>query len=397
MSRLLMLVHRLPFPPNKGDKIRTFNVLAHLARSHDVTVGCLVDDPDDLRHLPALDDYATAVGHARIDGTTRRAASLTALLSSRSVTVTHFHHAALQAQVDAWIDERPFDAVLCCSAAMAEYVFRSRHRDTSLAQAIKVMDLIDVDSCKWIQYAEVAGPWISWLYRYEARTLGAYEQRIVAEFDRVFLVSPAEARLLGSPASAGRVGSFSNGVDLAYFAPRAPAGEASTLVFTGVMDYRPNIDAVEWFAREVLPRLREARPDVRFAIVGSRPTAQVRKLASLEGVTVTGFVEDVRDWLARAAVCVAPLRIARGVQNKVLEAMAMGLPVVATPQAHEGIDAVAGRDLLVASDAAAFAEAVLGLLRDRPRAAALGAAARRCVERHYRWDANLAVLDEVFG
>jgi len=392
-----MLVHRLPFPPNKGDKIRSFNVLAHLARSHDVTLGCLVDDPDDLRHLPALAEHATAVGHARIDGVTRRAASLAAVLASRPVSVAHFHHAALQAQVDAWIDERPFDAVLCCSAVMAEYVFRSRHRHASLARTVRVMDLIDVDSRKWAQYAQVAAPWSRWLYRHEARTLGDYEQRIVASFDRVFLVSASEARLLGPSAHVGHVGAFSNGVDLAYFTPRAPAGDPSTLVFTGVMDYRPNIDAVEWFAREVLPRLRELRPDVRFAIVGSRPAARVRKLSSLEGVTVTGFVADVRDWLARAAVCVAPLRIARGVQNKVLEAMAMGRPVVASPQAHEGIEAAPGRDLLVAADAQGFADAVRLLLDDRPRAAAIGAAARACVERHYRWDANLAVLDGVFA
>jgi sugar transferase (PEP-CTERM/EpsH1 system associated) len=400
-----MLVHRLPFPPNKGDKIRSFHVLAHLAARHQVSLGCLVDDPDDLRHVSDLGAHAARVAVARIDGRARRAASLRALWPARSITVTHFHRAALQRQVDAWIDEAPFDGVLCCSAAMAEYVFRSRHADGALRRAVKVMDLIDVDSSKWAQYAASAPPWLAWLYRHEATQMSAYERRIVREFDRTFLVSEAEARLLQGADALGRVGAFSNGVDLEYFAPAGSTADASPaasaapplIVFTGVMDYLPNVEGVDWFARDVLPQVRAARPDALFAIVGSRPSPRVRRLAALPGVTVTGFVDDVRVWLGRASVCVAPLRIARGIQNKVLEAMAMARPVVATRHAFEGIDAIPGRDLLLADDARAFADAVLALLNDPRSAAEMGNAARACMERGYRWDANLAVLEEVFG
>jgi sugar transferase (PEP-CTERM/EpsH1 system associated) len=398
MSRLLMLAHRLPYPPDKGDKIRAFHVLSHLARHHELRLACLVDDAGDLAHVPALRRIASDVAVERIDGPLRRVASLRALWPPRSITVTHFHVPALQRRIDEWIDAAPVDGVLCSSAAMAEYLFRSRHRDGRLRQAVRAMDLIDVDSRKWAQYAAGASPWRAWLYRHEARRLGDYERRIVEAFDRTFLVSAAEARLLPAAAGAGRVGAFGNGVDLAFFSPRPRGPQAAPLlVFTGVMDYPPNVDGVDWFARSVLPIVRAACPEVGFAIVGSRPTAAVRRLARLPGVTVTGFVPDVREWLARAALCVAPLRIARGVQNKVLEAMAMGRATVATPQAHEGIEAVPGREIVVADGAEAFAAAVLDLLRERGRAEAIGAAARACVERRYRWDAHLRVLDEVFA
>ena len=397
MSRLLMLAHRLPFPPNKGDKIRAFNVLAHLSQRHDVWLGCLVDDAADVVHVDALRRHARDVAYDRIDGRARRLRSLRALWPARSITVTHFHSPALQARIDAWIDEQAFDGVYCSSAPMAEYLFRSRHREGRLRDAVQAMDLIDVDSVKWAQYARNSPPWMAWLYRHEAVQLGAYERRIVDAFDRVFLVSSAEARLLGPGGAGGRIDAFSNGVDLEYFSPRdAVPAEEPLIVFTGVMDYPPNEDAVGWFAQQVLPAVRRQVPAATFAIVGSRPTRSVRRLAELPGVVVTGFVEDVRDWLARAQVCVAPLRIARGVQNKVLEAMAMGRPVVVTPQALEGLDATPGRELVVAADERGFAEAVLGLLREPVRSSAIGSAARACVEQRYRWDTNLAVLDEVF-
>ena len=392
-----MVAHRLPFPPNKGDKIRSFNVMRHLAARHRVSLACLIDDPADEANVNGLRGYVEELATARIDGTLRRAASMRALLHGGSITVTHFHSTSLQHQIDDWIEARPFDAVLCSSAATAEYVFRSRHAQGRLMAARKVMDLIDVDSVKWRQYAnEGRGP-MAWLYGYEARALSTYERRIVNAFDRVFLVSNLEATLLDAGEGRGKVGAFSNGVDLAYFSPRRMPAAEPLLVFTGVMDYPPNIEAVRWFATEVFPLIRLQVPDARFAIVGSKPTEAVQALESRDGITVTGFVDDVRDWISRAAVCVAPLRIARGIQNKVLEAMAMARPVVASSQAFEGIEACAGQDLLVADGETQFAEAVLGLLRDPARATRIGCAARARVEASYRWDSNLAPLDEVIG
>ncbi len=190
---------------------------------------------------------------------------------------------------------------------------------------------------------------------------------------------------------------MSNGVDLQYFSPRpVSSGSARqpSLVFTGMMDYWPNIEGVEWFVERIFPRIRSAVPDVRLFIVGNRPTAQVLRLGTTPGVTVTGFVEDVREYIANASVCVVPLRIARGIQNKLLEAMAMGKAVVSTGEAFEGLRAEKGRDLQVAADEESFAGETIGLLRDAERARRLGACARQCVERHYSWESNLRVLDE---
>jgi sugar transferase (PEP-CTERM/EpsH1 system associated) len=261
--------------------------------------------------------------------------------------------------------------------------------------ARRIMDFIDVDSYKWSEYADRSPPWKSWLYRYEARELARYERRIAAEFDATLVVSEQERRYFpgGPPATLTAV---SNGVDLGFFTPRAappPGAAAPAVVFTGVMDYRPNVDGVTWFVERLWGRIRAGCPSARLLIVGSRPTAAVLRLAQHPGVEVTGFVPDVRDYLAQASVCVAPLRIARGVQNKVLEAMAMGRPVVTTAAAFEGLEAEPGRDLLVAAGEDEFVAAVGQLLADPVRAAAIGVAARQCVERHYRWDDNLRVLE----
>jgi sugar transferase (PEP-CTERM/EpsH1 system associated) len=258
-----------------------------------------------------------------------------------------------------------------------------------------VMDLIDIDSLKWAQYVEKAPPWTAWIYRHEARYLGAYEQRIAREFDRLVVVSHQERALFpgGAPEN---LSAIPNGVDLEWFSPREEAPQGSsppTLVFTGVMDYWPNVDGITWFVDEVLPLIREKVPDVELLVVGSRPSPEVRRLAQRRGITVTGFVDDVRTYIQRASVCVVPLRIARGIQNKVLEAMSMGKAVVTTPQAYEGVRAKAGDDIVVAADPAAFAAAVVSLLGDAARAGRIGRSARLCVESNYSWARNLATLD----
>lgn len=192
---------------------------------------------------------------------------------------------------------------------------------------------------------------------------------------------------------------MSNGVDLEFFSPAHPPGSMlgnASLVFTGVMDYRPNVEGVRWFVEHVFPRIRSQVPAARVFIVGNRPTAEVRRLERHRGVSVTGFVPDIRDYLAGATACVAPLRIARGIQNKVLEAMAMGRPVVTTPAAYEGIQATSGTDLVVADTEEAFATATVELLQNPAHAARIGRNARACVERRYSWATNLRVLEEIF-
>jgi len=397
--RILVLSHRMPYPPNKGEKIRSYNIVRYLAARHEVYVGSLIDDAADLKQIEAFRPQVKGFLFGRIDGRSRAVSALRSLPRSRPITVTHFHSDDLQRQVDELLESQRFDAIFCFSSPMAEYVFRSRAQ-ARIAGAVKVMDLIDVDSYKWQQYAAVSRPWTAWIYRYEAHHLAAYERRIAASFDRLLVVSEQESGYFPGKLPPGRLGAMSNGVDLTFFSPLHSGRATATgpaLVFTGVMDYWPNVEGVKWFVERIWPRIQASVRDAQLYIVGSRPAPDVRRLGSVAGVTVTGFVEDVRDYVGVATVCVVPLRIARGIQNKVLEAMAMGKAVISTPQAFEGIHAEAGRDIVVADGEEAFAAAAVELLRNPARAADIGQNARRCVEKFYSWDENLRQLDGILS
>lgn len=399
--RVLFLAHRLPFPPNKGDKIRSFHILNHLAKRHEVYLACLVDDDADMRIVPEIEGRVRRLVCERIRPRWRKALAVRSLVSSAPITVDYFYSRALQRQVDEIVDTVDIDAVICFSSPMAEYVFRSRHAEGKLRRARRVMDLIDVDSGKWRQYAEQSSAWCAWIYRYEAVHLANYERRIARSFDRVLVVSEPEQRMFpGGEVECSNIEVLSNGVDLEYFRPTKGQVDDRghpTIVFTGVMDYWPNVEGMMWFVQAVLPRVRAVVPDVKLLIVGSRPSKEIDRLASHTGVVITGFVEDVRLYVARAGSCIVPLRIARGIQNKVLEAMAMGKAVICTPQAHEGIRAQAGRDLVVAEGEEEFASATVDLLRDSKKAEVVGGNARQFVERNHAWASNLAVLDRLLS
>lgn len=396
--RLLFLSHRLPYPPHKGEKIRALNELKFLARRHEVFVACPIDDRNDLAHAADFRRHACGLVYARVRPRLRKCVALAALLRSRSITVDYFYSKLLQRRIDKLIARQGIEAVFCSSSPMAEYVFRSRHA-ARLASCTRVMDLIDVDSFKWHQYARESSRWTAWIYRHEARQLANLEQRIAREFDHLLVVTEQEKGCFPGAVPHGRLSAMSNGVDLEYFSPEYPSRvmpRGPALVFTGVMDYRPNVDGICWFVERVLPRIQTAIADVQLYIVGNRPSAEVRRLSSHSGVIVTGFVEDVRQYLAVASLCVVPLRIARGIQNKVLEAMAMGRAVVTTQAAFEGIRAQPGRDLIVTAGEAEFSAAVVELLRDPQRAAQIGRYARICAEQRYSWTANLELLNRIF-
>jgi len=392
---LLLLIHRIPYPPNKGDKIRSYHLLKHLARHYRVHLATFVDDRDDWQYVPHVEALCASSHFAGMKPLVARVRSLQALVKNRSLSLEYYRDASLARWVDDTVAKHKIERVLVFSSAMAQYAdpYRSARR---------VVDFCDVDSDKWRQYADQKSWPMNWLYRYEARQLLAYERRVAREYDASLFVSAPEADLFRqlAPESTAKIGHFNNGVDTDYFTPDQPhadpypAGERA-LVFTGAMDYWPNVDAVQWFAAEVFPTLRERFANLKFYIVGARPAPAVQELAKLPGVVVTGTVPDVRPYIAHAAVSVAPLRIARGIQNKVLEAMAMATPVVVSPQALEGIDAVPGSELVLAEDAAAFVDAVATLLAGQDSAAAaIGAAARAKVQRRYSWSSNLACIGE---
>jgi len=390
---LLFLTQRIPYPPTKGEKIRTCNVLRHLAGRYAVRVGCLMDDPADRAHVADLARLCRDVHVAPLDPRMARLRCVGGLLDGRPLSLPYFADAGLDRWVARTLAEARPAVTFVCSSAMAQYVM---HRRPQLGRF--VMDFVDVDPEKWRAYAEGARPPMRWVYAREGRRLLDYDRRVAAAADASVFVSEAEAALFRTlaPESARRTHAVSNGVDAGHFAPGtawpAPfeAGRPA-FVFTGTMDYHPNVDAVTWFARSILPRVQAALPGARFFVVGASPAPEVQVLGALPGVTVTGRVPDVRPYLAHATAAVAPLRIARGIQNKVLEAMAMGRPVVVSPEALEGIEAAPGRDVLLATGEEGLARACVDAAG--PAGPAIGAAGRRCVVEHYAWPARLAALD----
>ena len=389
---LLYLVHRMPYPPDKGDKVRSYHLLKHLATTHRVFVGTFIDDPADGAHVETLRSLCAGFHVARLDPRLARLRSLGGLLTHKALTLGYYRDAGLARWVGRTVAEHGIDTAVVFSSAMSQYV-------DGLPRLRLLADLVDVDSAKWAAYADARRWPLSWLYRREARRLLAHERRVVRRADRSFLSTEKETDLFGrlAPDCAASVEAMGNGVDAGYFQsdPARPSPFPSgsvPLVFTGAMDYWPNVDAVVWFAREVLPLLHRAEPRIAFHIVGRSPAAAVQALAG-EHVAVTGTVADVRPYLQHAAVVVAPLRLARGIQNKVLEAMAMARPVVASADCAAAIDAEAGRELVPAGDAADFARRVGELLQAPARAAAIGAAARERVLAGYSWTARLSRID----
>ena len=397
-GEILFLCHRIPFPPDRGDKIRSYHLLQRLAQVAPVHVGCFADDDRDMGFAQDM-AQVTASQCVLMRDRSRAMAGLSGLLRGQPLLVSLFDHPGLHRWVATLLQERPIRAVFTYSAQMAHFV-------PPLPSATRfLMDFVDFDSTKYAAYgAQGRGP-MAWINRREGRVLLDFERSVAARADISSFVSEAEAQLFRTACGLGddRIVAIENGVALDYFDPAAEfdavdKGEGPLIVFTGQMDYRPNIEAVDSFARQTLPAIRAVRPDARFAIVGRNPAKAVQALAALPGIIVTGGVPDVRGWLAAADVVVAPLRIARGIQNKVLEAMAMARPVVASPQAAEGIDAVDGRDFLIAADPVAEADTIVSLLADPARAAQVATAGRQHVERRYRWSATLAHLpDLLFG
>jgi len=398
VAEILFLVHRAPWPPDRGDRIRSWHMFEALAKLAPVHVAALADNAEDAavareKMAPLCKSLTIEVRKA-----SRPVALAQAVLRGEPVSNRLFRSAPLARHVDDLVGSGGITHIVAFSGQMAQYI-----PDGWTGPVL--MDFVDVDSAKFATYAEQdkSQP-LNWVHTREAVKLGAFEANVARKVDASLFVSEAEAALFRTQSGLGadKVRAIENGIDTERFDPANPldavgTGEGLLAVFTGQMDYRPNIDAVRWFANDILPLIRQRHSETRFAIVGRAPTDEVRALATLPGVTVTGEVPDVRPWLAVANAVVAPLLLARGVQNKLLEAMAMARPVVASTAAAEGIDATPGEHLLVADGANAMADAVCSLFDDKTAAAAMGQAARARMIARYGWDARLAPLGELLG
>jgi polysaccharide biosynthesis protein PslH len=387
--RILFLSQRVPYPPNRGDKITTYRLVERLGRRFEVEILAFAEEPEDHAHAAELTRQGLPTQLVERPRGVRRLLSLgAALLSGRALTLAHYGSPALAALAR----ERAARADLCYaySSSMGAFLL-------PLAGQRRIMHFAELDSDKWRQYAQ-RSQGLRWpmgrVYAREARTLLRFERQLAERFDHSVFCTPIEQAIFERSIPNCPSTVIRNGVDLSAQAALDPSlREPDHLVFVGVMDYLPNIDGVTWFAREILSLVREQRPAARFTIVGSRPTPAVLALGQLPGVRVTGFVEDPRAWLARASISVAPLRIARGIQNKVLEAMAAGLPVLGTTPATQGVEGVPGRDFLVADEGPEFARRVVELLEQPQAARELGRRGRGFVEQNYSWEEVLRPFD----
>ena len=391
MGDILFLGHRVPYPPDRGDKIRGFHILKYLSARKRVHLIAFADDTRDLAGKTGL---AKMTGNRSIIWRSKShvQAAIEALLTRKPISLTSFDSRSLRSAVEALLERHAIDTIYVFSSQMAQYL-PARPRQTV------IMDFVDMDSAKFAAYAkEGRGP-MAWVMQREARLLFQYERAIAARADASLFVSEAEAQLFRERSGAERVHVVENGIDTDVFAPDASFTQIDVIdaliIFTGQMDYRPNIEAVSWFVEAIFPQIRVRFPHARFAIVGRAPSEAVKALAKQPGVIVTGEVADVRGWLAAASVVVAPLKLARGIQNKVLEAMAMARPVVASRAAAEGIDHA--DTLRVGESVGEIADAVIALLDDPAAAAQLGRDARAQVQARYSWEARLAPLDAILG
>jgi len=398
---ILYLSHRIPYPPNKGDKIRSYNMIKYLVKLGKVYVAALVDNPDDFQFQAKLEEICEKVVLSPLIPAAKKIKSLLALATGKPLSVPYFYEKKLQIQIDYLIDSCNFDVVICFSSPMAEYVYHSRifSEKKELGRPILLMDFCDVDSEKWAEYAKRSSFLMSNIYHREWQRLGKYEYEVARKFDHSFFVSLREQNLFQkNHPDVTSVSSISNGVDTLFFKPfpvnANKQEERTEIVFTGAMDYYANVDGVCWFVDKIWPLIKNTILDARFMIVGSNPAKEILKLHDDDNIIVTGFVEDIREYYSRATVCVAPLRIARGIQNKVLEAMAMAKAVVCTGNAFEGINANPNEDLIIADENEDFAAQVIRLVLDKKLRQQIEVNARQCVEQHYNWETSLMKLEQ---
>jgi len=400
--KILFLVHRIPFPPNKGDKIRSFNEIKYLSKKHEIYLGTIFDQPSDGSYLENLNNYCKEVYAVYYN---KKLKLLKNMFFMRSFTVASFYDKRLQTYVDHVLSNNNIDVILCFCSSMAEYVFRTiLFKRNKLNNVKLIMDFVDLDSDKWLQYAEYSNFPLSSLYRLENIRLFHYEKKIINAFNNSIFVSNREVNILKKLYSGRKdVHVVPNGVNTDYFYLNKSKtinynnNQNPILVFTGMMDYFANEDGVIWFSKYIFPRIRDAFPKVEFFIVGNNPTNKVWALSEIDGITVTGYVDDIRPYYWMADICVMPLRIARGLQNKVLEAMATGNAVVATPNASDGIQCHNGEDILIADDEIKFSEEVISLLKNDARREQIGKKAFENISRNYSWEENMNKLENLLA
>ncbi|MDD4863070.1 MAG: TIGR03087 family PEP-CTERM/XrtA system glycosyltransferase [Alishewanella agri] len=395
---IVVIAHRVPYPADKGEKIRTFHQLSYLvSQGHTIKVFAPAESTTDVefaRQLAAK--LSIRVYTAPLLPAWWR--KVRALLTGQAISASHFYSQALQQLITQSLQQQAPDAILATSSAVAVYAEKAIQPLAVTSRPRLLMDFMDLDSDKWHQYSATARWPMNRVYRREARLVAKLEQQIYHTFDQSFFISANEVSLFSRQlAETSKVAVLANGLDTQTFYPgsvRDPqqVSAAPVFLFTGVMDYLPNEDAVLWFVEAMWPQIRQMYPAATFYIAGMNPSKRIQQLAKQPGVLVTGYVEDILPYYHQADIFVGPFRLARGVQNKILQAMACSLPIVTTPLGAEGIACEDGQHLLLASDPAQFVAAITRLLAEPALRQQLSATALHLIQQHYSWQGVLAPL-----
>jgi len=387
--KILYVCHRFPFPPRRGGKIRPFNMIRHLAASgHQVTVASLARSAQEAEEGHGIAAYCAHYEMAQVGQMAQKARMVARLPTATPSTMGYFYSPVLAWRIRGLLARETFDLVFVHCSSAAQYV-------SSVQGIPKILDFGDMDSQKWLEYARYKPFPLSAGYWLEGKKLEAYERRLAANFDFCTATTRAEWQTLESYGSAASTDWFPNGVDTEYFAPTDGVYAPDTLCFIGRMDYYPNQQCMFEFCADVLPRLRARHPRAKLLIVGANPSPAVQRLAQMPGVTVTGSVPDVRPYLRRSAAMVAPLKIARGTQNKLLEAMAAGVPVITSAVAASGVDAVPDEHFLVGNSSHDYVAAALRVLENPAERGRLAAAGRARMLSHHAWSSSMQRLDQI--
>jgi len=384
--KILFVCHRFPYPPNEGGKIRSFNMIAHLQQEHEVTVASLVESKIEQTDVEGIKPYCHAYVAQRMSKPIAWLKAIFCLLTLMPSSMGYFHSWKLAKKIKALLKQQQFDLIVVHCSSVAHFVLSAK--DTP-----KILDFCDMDSQKWLIYAKHKPFPLSLAYWLEGIKLQRAEKNLAKQFDGSSVATAFELETLESFQSGQASFCFPNGVDTEYFSPVERDYDANTICFIGKMNYYPNEKCMLEFSQQVFPLLREKYPDLKLCIVGSNPTDKILALADTDGIEVTGRVADVRPYVQQAALTIVPLEIARGTQNKILESMAMGVPVVCSDVAARGIDAIAGEHVLVAKTNDDYVMQISRILDDDQERARLSMAGRARMLSHHSWEIAMGKMD----
>lgn len=386
--KILYVCHRFPFPPKRGGKIRPFNMIRHLHASHEVTVASIARSQAEAEEGRELAKHCARFELAVVKAPVQTARMIARLPTPAPSSIGYFHSTELARKIRRLLATHAFDLIFVHCSSVAHYV-------ENVARVPKILDFGDMDSQKWLEYARYKPFPMNVGYWVEGRKMVAEEKRLARRFDSCTATTRAEWETLDGYRTGTTADWFPNGVDTDYFCPTDEAYDRDVISFVGRMDYYPNQQCMFDFCAKTWPLLRERRPTLRLTIVGADPPPAIRDLERIPGIAVTGSVPDVRPYLLQSALTVAPLNIARGTQNKILEAMALGVPVVASEIAAGGVDAFSGQHLLTARTPGEYRSAILDVLQNPRKRARLSGAARERMLSHHSWSRSMQRLDEI--